>query len=226
MGNPMILLLRLEGLLQSWGERARWDYRDTATMPTKSGIIGLLACALGLTRNDPLILHMDEQLIIGVRMDRAGQILTDYQTISGTIRTADGKQRGKKDEESTLQSWRQYLQDAAFLVALIGDEILLQRCAEALKHPVWPVFLGRKSCVPTRPVYENLTRDYYSLEDVLKRYPVSNIGDKDKVLLCEIEESTGGQYRRRDKLLGTPVRTFGDRRIKILTVEHPGEVIL
>jgi hypothetical protein len=69
-----------------------------------------------------------------------------------------------------------------------------------------------------------LTKDYYSLEDVLKRYPVSIIGDK--VLLCEIEESTGGQYRRRDKLLGTPVRTFGDRRIKILTVEHPGEVTL
>lgn len=226
MGNPMILLLRLEGPLQSWGERARWDYRDTATMPTKSGIIGLLACALGLARYDPLIRQMDEQLIIGVRMERAGQIMTDYQTISGTIRTAEGKHRGKKDEESTLQSWRQYLQDAAFLVALTGNETLLQRSAEALKHPVWSVFLGRKSCVPTRPVYENLTMDYNSLEDVLKHYPVSKNGDNETILLCEIEESANGQYRRRDKILGTPIRTFGDRRIKILTVDHPGEVTI
>ena len=44
MGNP-ILLLRLEAPLQSWGTRSRWDVRDTATEPTKSGIIGLLGCA-------------------------------------------------------------------------------------------------------------------------------------------------------------------------------------
>lgn len=36
-----ILLLRLEGLLQSWGEHSRWDHRDSSDMPTKSGVIGL-----------------------------------------------------------------------------------------------------------------------------------------------------------------------------------------
>ncbi|MFW9879088.1 MAG: CRISPR-associated protein Cas5, partial [Candidatus Thorarchaeota archaeon] len=34
--NPTLLVLRLEGPLQSWGLRARWDYRDTSTEPSKS----------------------------------------------------------------------------------------------------------------------------------------------------------------------------------------------
>ena len=42
-----ILVLRLEGPLQSWGENAKWDFRDSSTMPTKSGIVGLLGCAMG-----------------------------------------------------------------------------------------------------------------------------------------------------------------------------------
>lgn len=218
MENPLILLLRLEGPLQSWGERARWDYRDTMTMPTKSGVIGILACALGIPRHDPALLEMDEKFRMGVRMDRSGIIMTDYQTISGNIRTADGKQRGRKNEDSTLQSWRQYLQDASFLVALSGETGMLQRCANALHKPVWPVFLGRKSCIPTRPVFEQLTSDYTSLEDALRNYPVSKIGETDRELLCEIEDFNDGQYHRRDKILGTPIHTYGDRRIKIISV--------
>ena len=31
------IMLRLEGLLQAWGESAVWDNRSTAVMPTKSG---------------------------------------------------------------------------------------------------------------------------------------------------------------------------------------------
>lgn len=218
MENPLILLLRLEGPLQSWGERARWDYRDTAAMPTKSGIIGMLACALGKPRHDSLLLEMDEKLRMGVRMDRSGPIMTDYQTTSGTIGTADGGQRGKKNEESTIQSWRQYLQDTAFLVAISGEPELLQKCADALKRPVWPVFLGRKSCVPTRPIYDRLTNDYTSIEDAIRNYPISEISDTNRELLCEIEDLHDGQYYRRDKILGTPIRTFGDRRIKIFSV--------
>ena len=46
-----VLVLRLEGPLQSWGERSRWDVRETADRPTKSAVIGLLGAALGLKRN-------------------------------------------------------------------------------------------------------------------------------------------------------------------------------
>ena len=52
MEKDKILLIRLEGPLQSWGERSKWDYRDTADFPTKSGVIGMIACAMGLERTD------------------------------------------------------------------------------------------------------------------------------------------------------------------------------
>ena len=41
------LLLRLGAPLQSWGSESMYDRRETDMMPTKSGVIGMLAAALG-----------------------------------------------------------------------------------------------------------------------------------------------------------------------------------
>ena len=102
--NNPLLILHFEGPLQSWGERSRWDRRDTAFVPTKSGVAGLIACAMGLSRNDPGIAALSDSISIAVRTDRPGMLMTDYHTSMGIIRTADGKQRGKKNEISTIQS--------------------------------------------------------------------------------------------------------------------------
>ena len=69
-----ILLLRLEGPLQSWGERARWDFRDTAPFPTKSAVVGILACAMGLQRESAEIVDMNDALRMAIRADRAGRV--------------------------------------------------------------------------------------------------------------------------------------------------------
>jgi len=42
------LLLRLAAPLQAWGADSKFETRKTAREPTKSGVIGLLAAALGL----------------------------------------------------------------------------------------------------------------------------------------------------------------------------------
>lgn len=215
MDKPLLLILRLEGPFQSWGERARWDIRDTALMPTKSGIIGLLACAIGIPRNSNRLREMDVLIKIGVRGDRPGLLLQDYQTITGEISTAEGKSRGTKNSQSTLQSWRHYLTDASFLVVLSGDEVLLEECAEALKHPVWPVYLGRKCCVPTRPVLETKTKEFSSLEDALQRYSFE-WRTKEAVppgVTGEIEDERGDIVRR-DRILGIPARVYGYRRTR------------
>lgn len=219
MVNPWLLLLRLEGPLQSWGERSRWGYRDTAMMPTRSGIIGILACALGIGRFDPAISELENGLSIGVRADRPGQVIIDYQTISGTIRTADRKQRG--GGESTLQSYRQYLQDASFFAVVYGSEELLRRCATALRHPVWPVFLGRKSCIPTRPVYEDLTRSYAGIREALMRHPLSPLGSGEKRFFCEVE-SPAGNILRRDRPTNLPARVFLERTVQTFSANPPG----
>ena len=44
------LLLRLAAPLQAWGSDSKFETRKTNREPTKSGVIGLLAAALGLRR--------------------------------------------------------------------------------------------------------------------------------------------------------------------------------
>jgi CRISPR system Cascade subunit CasD len=128
-------LLRLGAPLQAWGTSSRFVRRNTDRSPSKSGIIGLLAAAKGLRRTDPL-----EELLtlrIGVRIEQPGRLERDFQT----ARSADGA-------ESMPLSYRFYLSDAVFLVAVQGDPILLEGLREALRRPVFPLFLGRRSCPP------------------------------------------------------------------------------
>ncbi|MES5824249.1 type I-E CRISPR-associated protein Cas5/CasD [Streptomyces sp. RG80] len=78
-----VLLLRLAGPLQSWGALARFDRRDTLNRPTKSGVTGLIAAALGLDRADDLGALTD--LRFAVRADRPGTAVRDFHIVgSGT----------------------------------------------------------------------------------------------------------------------------------------------
>ena len=129
--------------------------------PGKSGVLGLLLCAMGVSREEsakaltPLV-----ALAMGVRVDRPGTMEWDYHTAGAKIgiRSADGKIKRTQatGEYETLLSRRQYLYDASFLVALQGEPATIDRCVRFLHGPdgpVWPVFLGRKCCIPGEPVY-------------------------------------------------------------------------
>ena len=189
-----VLLLRLEGPLQSWGTRARWDVRDTSPEPTKSGVIGLLGCALGYGMYDPRLEQLDTKLLFGVRVEHPGQVMVDYQTVTDFLPTAQGsfrhsgvktasdleKLRANPDAvPATIQSPRAYLEDAAFLCSIEqcdGGRDILDTCAVAICDPQWPLFLGRKACIPTRPVFETVTDKYLGIEDALRRHPWSWLG--------------------------------------------------
>ncbi|MFH9606592.1 type I-E CRISPR-associated protein Cas5/CasD [Streptomyces sp. NPDC017448] len=156
------VLLRLAGPLQSWGTHSKYLWRDTARFPTRSGVVGMLAAALGREREASL----DDltSLSMTVRVDRPGVVLSDFHTVGGglpadkTVITVDGKRRG--EGRGTLVSKRQYLADAAFTLALTADDTdLLHMCAAALRDPHWPLFLGRRSCPPEGPVLLGTVED-------------------------------------------------------------------
>ncbi len=219
MEKKWILLLRLEAPLQSYGERAKWDFRDTAYFPTKSGVIGMLACAMGLRRGSSDIISLTENLEVNVRADIPGNIIIDFHTIKAVFINAKGELRTaagvKKGEPSVVISKRQYIEDASFLVAVCGDYALLERCREALLDPVWPPFLGRKSCIPTRPVFEALTDAYGSAEDAFLKNALAErsvLG----IHQCQYETPVGNMLRR-DAVIGD--RTFAYRQIYQDTVE-------
>ncbi|MCG3173123.1 MAG: hypothetical protein GMKNLPBB_01301 [Myxococcota bacterium] len=160
MTGANTLFLRLEGPLQAWGDTSKFVIRRTMDVPTKSGVLGLVCCAMGLSREQARQrLPELNALSMGVRVDRRGALWWDYHTVgAGTgMTTAGGDVR--TGAKGTLITRREYLADASFLVALQGDAKWIQKVAEAVAAPKWPVFLGRKSCPPSVPVLARPGKD-------------------------------------------------------------------
>lgn len=217
-----ILAFRIEGVLQSWGERSRWNHRDTADMPTKSGIIGLLGCALGYPRGDARLPQLSESLVFAVRADRLGIMMTDYHTVQGQhekIRNAEGKPRTNFDS-NTIVTRREYLQDACFTVFLAGESALVQCCAAALVSPVWSPCLGRRSCPPTVPIRPLVTTEYASLDDAVQnfrwQYPVRK---QMRMMTAQIEDPQG-EHERIDIPVCACHYEFARRRVRFCTVKE------
>lgn len=171
-----MLILRLDGVLQSWGSPARWTIRGSYPFPAKSAVIGLIACAMGEMRESDVIRKLDRHLRMGCRNDKPGKELVDYHTVSGALMNAEGNMLGKKGEEATILTERAYLQDAIYTVVLesiddTGDALLVV-ASESLRSPAWPVYLGRKSCVPSRPVFDGLSESFASIKEALSLLPL------------------------------------------------------
>jgi CRISPR system Cascade subunit CasD len=170
VGESMItILLRLEGPLQSWGTQGRFGIRDTEREPSKSGVMGLLGAALGVVRSDVATLAVLRSSSFGVRVDREGALMRDYHTVGGG--RFGGKVHGIGGVNGKVAlTERYYLQDASFLAAVgTEDRDLADRLVGALKAPHWPLFLGRRSCVPSEPVFEGTFEG--TVGDALARHP-------------------------------------------------------
>ena len=179
-----VLLLRLAGPLQSWGSSSRFQTRHTGTEPTKSAVIGLLASAQGRLRGDEIedLLHLH----FGVRIDQPGRLVNDMQTAEQKqptannhvakieVSTEDGnlkckEKSRKKNKSNRLVTHRYYLSDAKFLVALGADSALLEGLDQALRHPRWSLYLGRRACPPDYPVSLGLEQ-YDHVDQALRTY--------------------------------------------------------
>jgi len=207
------LLLRLAGPMQSWGTTSRFDQRDTGKEPSKSGVIGLLAAALGIDRENWTDLEPLAALAMGVRHDRPGVPKRDYQTAgcatADTIVKADGSQA----KDGGVVSNRHYLADAVFLVGLEGvDRALLERAHTALKNPTWPLALGRKSYVPSEPVWLDSGVADAPLLDALAAWPWIATPRMWEIapekLLVSLESPDGTGALRMDQ----PLSSFAERR--------------
>ncbi|MCC7387335.1 MAG: type I-E CRISPR-associated protein Cas5/CasD [Phycisphaerales bacterium] len=153
MSAANTVFLRLEGLLQAWGDTSKFVIRRSMVAPTKSGVLGMVCCAIGLSRQaagDRL--PELNGLVMGVRLDRPGIRWWDYHTVGAGIGMTTAGGGLKTGAQGTLVTRREYLADASFLVALQGDTSLVAEIVGALARPKWPVFLGRRSCPPSVPV--------------------------------------------------------------------------
>jgi CRISPR system Cascade subunit CasD len=172
------LFLRLEGPLQAWGvQESKFVIRRTAEAPTKSGVIGMLCAALGVSREQAVDGWLEKlaALHMGVRIDAPGIRWWDYHTVGariGNLQAKGGiKHTAKTGEIETLVSRREYLCDASFLVALQGEPGLIGALDKAIRNPKWTLYLGRKACPPSRPLLEHPAGDFPDLSSALKSVP-------------------------------------------------------
>ncbi len=161
-----VLALRLQGPLQSWGYDSQFNRRNTALFPTKSAIGGMCCAALGMPRGSEeekafLEEFADVKLtcISVPRRNRKGKELhvrrmQDYHTVENTL-TAKGKPKG-----DAVLTYRQYLNDAFFYAFLEGERRFLDAIAcgngVGLQNPRWGVWLGRKTCIPSAPLFAGI----------------------------------------------------------------------
>lgn len=192
------LLLKLEGYLQSWGERGRWTVRDTAALPTKSGVIGLLCAALG---DANAAVELSAALKMAVRIEKPGQVLRDFQTVTTGTLAAGGGVRGGNDP-ATFLSNRYYLSDASFSVCLMGDPTLIEKLRQALLSPVWPLYLGRMCCIPSAPILQG-ARFFKTLEEA--------VGEGDVEIECE---PISDAVVRMDTIKSVAYRSFSPRYVR------------
>lgn len=132
--------------MQSWGTSSRQALRGTDRQPSKSGIIGLLAAAQGRRRSESI--EDLAGLKIAVRTDQPGRLIRDFHT----ARTRDGK-------NSMPLSQRYYLEDAVFVVAIEGPAEIIEGLGKSIMAPKFQLFLGRKSCPPSAPMFIKITDD-------------------------------------------------------------------
>lgn len=172
MRNPY-LLLWLEAPLQAWGHDSRFGRRDSLDFPTKSGVLGLICCARGAGGAQTEWLadwaDGDMQVEAFVLQDAKGQplprqpLLRDFHMVGSGYddqdpwqnllipKTSEGK---KAVGGGTKMTYRYYLQDMAFAVALEAPKPWFEDASAALQAPVWDVYLGRKNCVPTELIHQ------------------------------------------------------------------------
>ena len=226
-----ILRFTFSAPLQSWGEDARWDTRSTSLSPTKSGIIGFLGCCLGYPRGDIRLNQLDQNLSMAVRIDKPGRIITDFQTVQGTggrFLNAEGKPR---TGGGTIITPKQYLQDARFTVYLLADEHLLEECFQAMLHPRWTPYLGRKNCVPSVPVKPEWI-EAETMEEAVLQFSKAELKQCAESVIVEMDLLDGKNlgeteriYSRNDSIVHAERNEYKPRRVKSYVVSAGGDML-
>lgn len=163
------LILRFDAPLQAWGDVAMDPTRPTRAFPSRSGLAGLLANALGWRYRDAdRTTALQDALRFAIREDHRPTVLRDYQTADlGGIGTQGWtrwgiEKRGGDSASGTQILEKFYLADGVFTLALAlanhtialsdGEPITLSHLEQALRRPARPLFLGRKGCPPAGPL--------------------------------------------------------------------------
>lgn len=217
-----LVALRLSGVMQSWGYNSEYTYRNSGLFPTKSAVLGLCCAAKGLSRGSEeerefleTVADCSMTAIALPRTRTAGEKswtinvrrIDDFHTVEKT-KTAAGK-----DNPNAVMTYRQYLCDADFLVLIEVEADVADNLKEKLSDPDWGIWLGRKSCIPSTPVF---ARVFSNLDEVS-----SNLLEGKSLNCFTCQQEVNSWEQGSDTLMDKPIdyaidkRERGQRRVKI-----------
>jgi CRISPR system Cascade subunit CasD len=157
------LHLRLMAPLMAFGGVAIDQIGPTRDFPSASALTGLFANALGWRRQDgPAHQALQDRMEFGALIAQEGLMLTDTQNAKLEANDRGWTTWGRPDEragatyDSPHRRRRDYLADHDCRVVLRlapGDGPDLDTLAAALDRPARPLFIGRKPCLPSAPLF-------------------------------------------------------------------------
>ncbi len=181
-----VLFLRFDAPLMSFGSVVVDQHNRTDAFPYRAMLTGLIANALGLTRLDEKVqTRLQERIRYAARRDRRGKTIVDYQTVDfsqshmasalgWTTRGRLEERKGGGASDGTHIRYRHYLADAILTVAFTleppDEEPSLAEVKRALESPARPLFIGRKTCIPSGPVLVG-EGEATSLRQALESFP-------------------------------------------------------
>ena len=212
--NAPVLIMRLEGPLMSYGAPTVDNIRPTADFPALSMLTGLLAQALGWTHHSqaPLVQHLQERISYAARSERlhGGDTKTEeYQsadldqhdvawTTYGIPETRGGDTRTYRTSHIRRL---QYLMDIRTTVAVAlsdpEESPTVSDLAHALRFPASVLFIGRKGCLPSEPIFQGLIPADTLLE-ALAQTPSASIDAQDPLLWDGVQQHTDVQALNED----------------------------
>ncbi|MFW6082837.1 MAG: type I-E CRISPR-associated protein Cas5/CasD [Chloroflexota bacterium] len=183
------LVLRLDGPMMSFGAVMVDHHGYIDRFPGTSMLCGLIANALGWDHSDVDRLQaLQERIRFAARWDVSPERVIDYHTVDlgqcrmreeGWTTRGEPEHRagGTAGKSGTHERYRHYWNDGVMTLALgltEGDRPSLEEVKTALERPARPLFLGRKSCLTSRPLLDPETplAEGNNVLTILRRAPV------------------------------------------------------
>jgi len=215
------LAIYLDAPLQSWGVSSRFQRRGTESAPSKSGMLGLIAAAMGIDKHGP-----DESERLAplsacrfsvfpvAKGEKPAPVLRleDFHTVGGGYDRDDPvnklriARKASGGVSTTIITRRFYLEQARFAAVLEGDSGILQKAADALEDPIWGVWFGRKCCLPAAPLLPTLASSISEALDALLHKTDSRIVGEGR-----IEQDGDGAWHHPDQPVSFGRREFLSR---------------
>lgn len=136
--NTATLALCFNGMLQSYGVKSSTDYRDTANMPQKSAVIGMICRARGLEfaygnkceADNDTMRKLERSVRFGVRDDSiGGEKIKEFYT-------------ARQNGEAYVGN-KEVLVGKQFMVFLQGKRSDIEEISDNFMHPQKPLSWGR-----------------------------------------------------------------------------------